>query len=208
MQRPNISLTYLVLWVGLTKWTENQIGAKNLPEGRHILKQGFEERGLRIPVAQLPRPAALDVLWTHFTHFPWDQRNKICSVKTVSASGQQMRRVSEFYLLLFWFFFFSFFHPAFGLKEIVVGWSGRGRGKANKSWLLLNGWDLAVVWRSQCSVSVSLHSPELYPVMYLFIITDGQKFFFPFSLFCPRPQGSDRDQQCSRSDEAARQKLN
>lgn len=35
-----------------------------------------------------------------------------------------------------------------------------------------------------------------------------KKFFFPFSLFCPRPQGSDRDQQRSCSDEAARQKLN
>lgn len=33
-------------------------------------------------------------------------------------------------------------------------------------------------------------------------------FFSPFSLFCPRPQGSDRDQQRSCSDEAARQKLN
>lgn len=154
------------------------------------------------PVAQLPCPAAADAAWTGFPQFPGDQRNKILFCQNQSASGQQMRRVwSSLSFTGFIFFPFSILNLL--LKKLSL----RGE-KANKSWLLLSGGDLAVVWRSWCSVSVSLHSPELYPVMYLFIITDGQNFFSPFSLFCPRPQGSDRDQQHSRSDEAARQKLN
>lgn len=127
-------------------------------------------------MAQLPCPAAADAAWAGFPQFPGDQRNKILFCQNQSASGQQMRRVwSSLSIIGFIFSPFSILHLLF--KKLSL----RGE-KANKSWLLLSSGDLAVVRRSWCSVSVSLHSPELYPVMYLFIITDGQIFFFPLSV--------------------------
>lgn len=108
---------------------------------------------------------------------------KYCSVKTKVPLGSRWGGFGALYLLLVLFFSpFSILHLLF--KKLSL----RGE-KANKSWLLLSSGDLAVVWRSWCSVSVSLHSPELYPVMYLFIITDGQIFFSPFQFVLSKAAG-------------------
>lgn len=139
-------------------------------------------------MAQLPCPASADAAWTSFQE---TKEIKYCSVKTEVPLGSSLGGVWSFplsFVVLILFFPLLLFHPAFALeKNCLVGW---GWGKAaNKSWLLWSSRGLAVVWRSRRSVSVSLHSPELYPVMYLFIITDGQIFFPPFQFVLSKAAG-------------------
>lgn len=161
-------------------------------------------------MAQLPCPTAADAAWTGFPQFPGDQRNKILFCQNRSASGQQMRRILEFSSIFYCFSlgFFSFSILRLHFKKLSLA-GGGGSGEEGKQKLtfvkrLRLGSCVEVMVFSQCQPPF----PRVVSCNVFIYHYRRPKFFFLFGLFCPRPQGSDRDQQHSRSDEAARQKLN